>query len=118
MDILFDQTVQIDPALSPKPDWYRNAFACTGEQFSQDNFFEPADVIRDLENILAEIMHRNPQLPVHYWPRTGNKAGITGAVPMGSVDIYYEKKTLASLLLTGTAFTSGVPKEKYVTSQV
>jgi hypothetical protein len=92
MDLLFDQTVQIDPALSPKPDWYRNAFACTGEQFSQDNFFEPADVIRDLEYILAEIMHRNPQLPVHYWLRTGNKAGITEAVVMGSVDIYYGKE--------------------------
>ena len=92
MDLLFDHTVQIDPALSRKPDWYRHAFVCTGEPFSQDNFFEPDNVTRDLEHILAKIMHRNPQLPVHYWLRIGNKAGITEAVPTGSVDIFYEKE--------------------------
>lgn len=90
MDLLFDRTAQIDPALFPKPDWYRNAFVCAGEPLSQDSFFEPADVIRDLKHILEETMHRNPQLPAHYWLRIGNKAGITEVVPMGSVDIYYE----------------------------
>jgi hypothetical protein len=92
MDLLFDRTVQIDPELSPKPDWYRNAFACTGQPFSEHNFFEPADVILDLQRILEEIMRRSPHLPAHYWLRTGNKAGITEAVPMGSVDIYYENE--------------------------
>src|SRR5215475_13739554 len=93
MDLLFDRIAQIDPALSPKPDWYRNAFGCSGgRQPGQNNYFEPAEVLRDLEHNLAEIMRRNLQLPVHYWLRIGNKAGIIEAVPMGSVDIYYENE--------------------------
>jgi hypothetical protein len=92
MDLLFDQTVQIDPALSPKPDWYRNVFSCTGQAVTQANFFEPAELIRDLERIMAEIMRRNAQLPVHHWLLIGNKAGITEVLPLGSVEIYYENE--------------------------
>lgn len=85
MDMLFDRTVRIDPALSPKPDWYRTASSCTGGQVvTQEMFFEPADVIRDLESILAEILRRNVQLPVYHWLLIGNRAGIREVTPKGS----------------------------------
>lgn len=91
MEMLFGQTTQIDPGMSPRPDWYTKAFmASGGPPITQENFFEPRNVIRDLERITAEIMARNPKLPVFYWLRTGNKAGIEECAPSGSVDIYYE----------------------------
>lgn len=91
IDMLFDRTALIDPALSPKPDWYRNAFFCGGGQVvAQEMFFEPAEVIRDLERILAEILRRNTQLPVYHWLLIANIAGIREVTPMGSVPIYYE----------------------------
>src|SRR5215469_10104426 len=91
MDMLFDRTAQIDPALSPKPDWYRNAFPCIrGQHVIQEMFFEPAEVICDLERILAEILRRNAQLPVYNWLLIGNIAGIREVTPMGSVPVYYE----------------------------
>jgi hypothetical protein len=93
MDLLFDRTSQIDPELSPRPGWYRHAFACTGEQqLTQANFFEPAEILRDLDRIMGAIITRNAQLPVYYSLRIGNKAGVVEASPMGSVPIYYEGK--------------------------
>jgi hypothetical protein len=90
MDMLFARTTQINPELSPKPNWYANAFMASGQPITQENFFEPSDIVRDLERITAEIMARNSQLPVFYSLRTGNKAGIEECAPSGPVDIYYE----------------------------
>jgi hypothetical protein len=87
MDMLFERA-EIDPALFPKPDWYHNTFSFVGGQVVA--FFEPAQVIRDLERILAEILRRNAQLPVYHWLLIGNIAGIREVTPMGSVPIYYE----------------------------
>jgi hypothetical protein len=90
MEMLFARTTQIDPELSPELDWYAGAFMASGRPITHDNFFEPAKVIGDLERITAEVVARNAQLPVFYWLRTGNKAGIHECSPSGSVDIYYE----------------------------
>jgi hypothetical protein len=92
MDLLFDRTAQIDPALYPKPDWYRDAFFANSKPISVENFFEPASAARDLEHTLAEIMERNARLPVRYRLRVGNKAGAAEILPGVSVPVYYENE--------------------------
>ena len=90
MNMLFERTSWIRPALSPMRDWYGKAFSLLGKPIKPENFFEPDEVIRDLEHIVAEAMRRNAHLPVFYWLRTGNEAGIIECASMGSVDIYDE----------------------------
>jgi len=112
MDMLFERT-EIDPALSPKPDWYRNTFSSIGGQ--EVAFFEPAEVIRDLERILAEILRRNAQLPVYHWLLIGNIAGVREVTQWGRFPST-TKMHRATLARTGMGFTSGVPKGRYVRS--
>jgi hypothetical protein len=88
MEMFFTRIYNIVPELSARPDWYTQAFNCTGALITGAQFFEPADVIRDLERITGEMLTRHAQLAVSYRLRIGNKAGITECVPSHSVDIY------------------------------
>ena len=88
MEMFFTRTYHIDPELSARPDWYTQAFSCTGVPIISAQFFEPADIIRDLERITGDMLARNAQLPVSYRLRVGNKAGITECVSSHSADIY------------------------------
>jgi hypothetical protein len=88
MEMFFTRIYNIVPELSARPDWYTQAFSCTGAPITGAQFYEPADVIRDLERITEEMLARHARLPVSYRLRIGNKANITECVPSHSVDIW------------------------------
>jgi hypothetical protein len=70
MEMLFTRTYHIDPELSARPDWYSQAFSCTGAPITSARFFEPADVIRDLAQITGAMLARNAQVNTtgaHNW---------------------------------------------------
>ena len=89
MDMLFTKITQVNTELSAGLDWYTKAFACSGQPITQAHFFEPSDILQDLQRITAEILTRNAHLPPFYWLRVGNKSGVREAVPRCGVDIYY-----------------------------
>jgi hypothetical protein len=92
LEMMFTETAQIDPALYAKPAWYTGAFALLGSPITQEHFFEPAQVLGDLERIAVSMLTRDVDLPPFYWLRVGNKNGVQEFAPRCGVDIYYNEE--------------------------
>jgi hypothetical protein len=69
--MIFTPTAQINPELYAKPVWYTGAFACLGFPVTEEHFFEPAQVLGDLEQITLKMLMRDVDLPPFYWLRVG-----------------------------------------------
>ncbi len=89
MEMMFSRPTQVNPELYPRPDWYTGAFHPSRSRVSQRHFFEPAQVLGDLERIAVKMLTREAELPPFYWLRVGNKDGIREVAPRCEVDIYY-----------------------------
>lgn len=89
LEMLFTRTAQIDPELYAKPAWYTGAFALLRSPITQEHFFEPAQVLGDLERIAVKMLTRDVNLPPFFWLRVGNENGVREFAPGCGVDIYY-----------------------------
>jgi hypothetical protein len=87
--MIFTPTAQINPELYAKPVWYTGAFACLGSPVTEEHFFEPAQVLCDLEQITLIMLMRDVDLPPFYWLRVGNNDSVREFAPRCRVDIYY-----------------------------
>jgi hypothetical protein len=75
MEMMFTCSAQINPEPYAKPAWYTGTFACLGAPITQEHFFEPAQVLGDLEQIAVKMLARDVDFPPFYWLRVGNKGG-------------------------------------------